>query len=213
MKMLHVGLKTLTDIATDTVQSVFCYNTQLIMYNLNSEPFKLERDVEAIVVPSGQAMQLPAGTVGYITQSLGGSYTVFIDGSMFMILGHNADALGKEPLALPDLKENANQKDIEEAIWNQLGNVYDPEIPVSIVELGLVYECNISEQAKDKYTVDITMTLTAPGCGMGDVLVADAQAKIKLIPNIQQVKCEIVFDPPWTADMMSEVAKLETGML
>jgi probable FeS assembly SUF system protein SufT len=183
------------------------------MYNLNSEPFKLERDVEAIVVPSGQSMQLPAGTVGYITQSLGGSYTVFIDGSMFMVLGHNADALGKEPLALPVLKENANQKDMEEAIWTQLSNVYDPEIPVSIVELGLVYECLVKQNTDKQYDVEITMTLTAPGCGMGDVLVMDAQTKIKLIPNINQVKCEIVFDPPWTSDMMSEVAKLETGML
>lgn len=183
------------------------------MYNLNSEPFKLERDVEAIIVPSGQSMNLPAGTVGYITQSLGGSYTVFIDGSMFMILGHNADALGKEPLALPELKENANLKDVEQAVWKQLGNVYDPEIPVSIVELGLVYECKVTKNESNNYDVNITMTLTAPGCGMGDVLVTDAQTKIKLIPNLDKVDCEIVFDPPWTQDMMSEAARLETGML
>lgn len=182
------------------------------MYNLNSEPFKLERDVEAIVVPSGQSMNLPAGTVGYITQSLGGSFTVFIDGSMFMILGHNADALGKEPLALPELKENATLKDFEEAVWKQLTNVYDPEIPVSIVDLGLVYECNVEEKDSN-YNVNIQMTLTAPGCGMGDVLVADAQTKIKLIPNINTVQCEIVFDPPWDKTMMSEAARLETGML
>jgi len=148
------------------------------MYNLNSEPFKLERDVEAIVVPTGQSMNLPAGTVGYITQSLGGSFTVFIDGSMFMILGHNADALGKEPIALPELKENATKEDVEQAVWKQLGNVYDPEIPVSIVELGLVYECKI-EQSENGYEINIEMTLTAPGCGMGDVLVADAETKIK----------------------------------
>ena len=182
------------------------------MYNLNSEPFKLQRDVEAIVVPSGQSMQLPGGTVGYITQSLGGSFTVFIDGSMFMILGHNADALGKEPLPMPTIKDNASLKDVDEAVWNQLKNVYDPEIPVNIVELGLVYECDVTEKDKQFY-VDITMTLTAPGCGMGDVLVTDAQSKIKLIPNIADVKCEIVFDPPWTQEMMSEEARLETGML
>jgi len=182
------------------------------MYNLNSEPFKLERDVDAIVVPTGQSMNLPAGTVGYITQSLGGSFTVFIDGSMFMILGHNADALGKEPIALPELKENATKEDVEQAVWKQLGNVYDPEIPVSIVELGLVYECNVNETEKG-YAIDIEMTLTAPGCGMGDVLVADAETKIKLIPNIHMVKCEIVFDPPWSQQMMSEVARLETGMI
>jgi len=150
------------------------------MYNLNSEPFKLERDVEAIIVPSGQSMSLPAGTIGYITQSLGGSFTVFIDGSMFMILGHNADALGKEPLPLPTLKENATLKDVNDAVWKQLDSVYDPEIPVSIVELGLVYECNV-EKGNSGYDVKIQMTLTAPGCGMGDVLIADAQTKIKLI--------------------------------
>jgi len=174
------------------------------MYNLNSEPFKLERDVEAIIVPSGQAMNLPAGTVGYITQSLGGSFTVFIDGSMFMILGHNADALGKEPSPLPVLKENANLKDVQETVWNQLRNVYDPEIPVSIVELGLVYECEVIEK-EGKFDIKIKMTLTAPGCGMGDVIAADARIKIKLIPNIDEVFCEI--------DMMSEAARLETGML
>jgi probable FeS assembly SUF system protein SufT len=181
------------------------------MYNLNSEPFKLERDVQAIIVPTGQSMNLPAGTVGYITQSLGGSYTVFIDGSMFMILGHNADALGKEPSALPELKENANLKDVEAAVWKQLNNVFDPEIPVSIVELGLVYECLVSKD-KGKYKVKIDMTLTAPGCGMGDVIVTDARTKIMLIPNIAEVTCEMVFDPPWDKKMMSDVAKLETGM-
>jgi probable FeS assembly SUF system protein SufT len=182
------------------------------MYSLNSEPFKLERDVDAIIVPSGQSMNLPAGTVGYITQSLGGSFTVFIDGSMFMILGHNADALGKEPMALPTLKQHATLEDVKVAVWNQLKNVYDPEIPVSIVELGLVYECEVS-QSGAQFNVKIEMTLTAPGCGMGDVLISDARTKIKLIPNISSVECELVFDPPWSQDMMSDVAKLETGML
>ena len=182
------------------------------MYSLNSEPFKLEREVEAIVVPSGETLNLPGGTVGYITQSLGGSFTVFIDGSMFMILGHNADALGKEPMAMPDIKDNASLKEVEEAVWNQLKNVYDPEIPVSIVELGLVYECDVVE-SNGEFKVDIKMTLTAPGCGMGDVLVSDAQTKIKLIPNILEVQCEIVFDPPWNQEMMSDAARLETGML
>ena len=181
------------------------------MYSLNSEPFKLEREVEAIVVPSGESLNLPGGTVGYITQSLGGSFTVFIDGSMFMILGHNADALGKEPMAMPDINDNASLKEVEEAVWKQLENVYDPEIPVNIEELGLVYECNVSE-SESKFNVDIKMTLTAAGCGMGDVLVSDARTKIKLIPNVSEVKCEIVFDPPWDKEMMSDAARLETGM-
>lgn len=183
------------------------------MYSLTSEPFKLERDVEAIAVPTGETIELPAGVVGYITQALGGSFTIFVDGSMFMILGHNADALGKEPLPAPELPENASQQDVEEAVWNQLRTVYDPEIPVSIVELGLVYECEIKPAEQGGFDVAIEMTLTAPGCGMGDVLVSDAAAKIKLIPEINHVDCQIVFDPPWDQSMMSEEAKLETGML
>ena len=182
------------------------------MYSLTSEPFKLDRDVEAIAVPTGETIELPAGVVGYITQALGGSFTIFVDGSMFMILGHNADALGREPLPTPKLPENASHKDVEKAVWEQLGNVYDPEIPVNIVELGLVYECQV-EPSEEGYQVAIEMTLTAPGCGMGDVLVSDAAAKIKLIPEIKSVDCQIVFDPPWDQSMMSEAAKLETGML
>ena len=182
------------------------------MYSLTSEPFKLERSVEAITVPTGETIELPAGIVGYITQALGGSFTVFVDGSMFMILGHNADALGKEPLPSPTLPENATQKDVEEAVWNQLRTVYDPEIPVNIVELGLVYTCKVQPQ-ETGYHVSIEMTLTAPGCGMGDVLVSDAQTKIKLVPEINDVSCQIVFDPPWDQSMMSDEAKLETGML
>ncbi|MEZ5471620.1 MAG: putative Fe-S cluster assembly protein SufT [Marinicella sp.] len=183
------------------------------MYSLTSEPFKLARDVEAIAVPTGETIELPAGVVGYITQALGGSFTIFIDGSMFMILGHNADALGKEPLPAPVLPDNASQQDVEKAVWDQLKTVYDPEIPVSIVELGLVYECEVKPSEQGGYDVSIDMTLTAPGCGMGDVLVSDAAAKIKLIPDINQVDCQIVFDPPWDQSMMSEAAKLETGML
>ena len=183
------------------------------MYSLTSEPFKLDRDVEAIAVPTGETIELPAGVVGYITQALGGSFTIYVDGSMFMILGHNADALGREPLAPPVLPENATQEDVEQAVWDQLRTVYDPEIPVSIVELGLVYECEVKALEEGGYEVDIDMTLTAPGCGMGDVLVSDAATKIKLIPEIKKVQCDIVFDPPWDQSMMSEEAKLETGML
>ena len=120
--------------------------------------------------------------------------------------------MGKEPLAAPTLPENATQNDVEEAVWAQLKTVYDPEIPVSIVELGLVYECEV-KKTDSGYEVSIDMTLTAPGCGMGDVLVSDAATKIKLIPEVNQVNCQIVFDPPWDQSMMSEEAKLETGML
>jgi probable FeS assembly SUF system protein SufT len=190
-----------------------CLGSQKPMYSLTSEPFKLDRDVEAIAVPTGETIELPAGVVGYITQALGGSFTIFVDGSMFMILGHNADALGREPLPPPVLPENATRDDVEQAVWDQLRTVYDPEIPVSIVELGLVYECEVRPADGGGYDVDIDMTLTAPGCGMGDVLVSDAATKIKLIPEVNKVHCDIVFDPPWDQSMMSEEAKLETGML
>ena len=179
------------------------------MYSLTSEPFKLERDVEAITVPTGETIELPAGVVGYITQALGGSFTIFVDGSMFMVLGHNADALGKEPLPTPTLPENANREDVEEAVWNQLRSVYDPEIPISLVSLGLVYKVTVDQAEKQ---VAIQMTLTAPGCGMGPVLVSDVKYRVAKVPNVADVHVELVFDPPWSREMMSEEAQLEAGL-
>ncbi len=182
-------------------------------YSQNSEPVRFERDCPAIMVPQGQQVTVPAGQTGYITQALGGSFTVFVDGNLFRINGSDADALGKEepdPLVLPD---DAADADVERLVWQQLRTCYDPEIPVNIVDLGLIYECSLDKQADGKRLVRVSMTLTAPGCGMGDILIDDVRSKIERIPTVGEADVELTFDPPWNHSMMSDVAKLETGML
>ncbi len=165
------------------------------------------------MVPSGDAVSLPAGSVGYITQALGGSFTVYVEGNLFRIAGIDADAIGKDPVAAPKLPDGATDADVESLIWEQLRTCFDPEIPVNIVELGLVYECNVLRLESGDRRVDIKMTLTAPGCGMGETLISDVRSKLEMIPTIADADVELVFDPPWNQSMMSEAAKLETGML
>ena len=164
------------------------------------------------MIPSGDEVMIPAGTVGYITQALGGSFTVFVDGNLFRIAGVDADAIGKEPVLPPTLPEGATEDDVEALLWEQMKTVYDPEIPVNIVDLGLVYRCDMRETEQGDRVVDVAMTLTAPGCGMGDILVDDVRSKLELVPTISKVSVELTFDPPWNHSMMSEVARLETGM-
>ena len=130
---------------------------------------------------------MPAGTVGYITQSLGGSFTVFIDGNLFRVSGIDADAIGKEPVMPPELPENASDDDVEKLVWSQMKTVYDPEIPVNIVDLGLVYSCELNKNEEGQREVDVTMTLTAPGCGMGDIIVEDVRSKIEIIPTVTNI--------------------------
>jgi probable FeS assembly SUF system protein SufT len=182
------------------------------MFSNSYTPVKFERDCNAIMVPEGAEVELPAGTVGYITQSLGGSFTLYVDGRLFRLAGDDADAIGREPPPRPDLPEDATDQDVEDLIWAQLKTVFDPEIPINIVELGLIYECKLSRGENGQRNVDIAMTLTAPGCGMGEVLVADVRDRVKLIPTIDQVNVALTFDPPWNQSMMSEAARLETGM-
>ena len=182
------------------------------MYSHTSEPFQLERDCPAVLVPAGEVVSLPAGSMGYITQALGGSYTVFIEGNLFRIAGKDADALGKEPPPEITLPDGANDNDVEALVWKQLRTCFDPEIPINIVDLGLVYEANVTHSEDKKRTVEIKMTLTAPGCGMGDILVDDVRNKIEMIPTVIEADVELVFDPPWNRNMMSEAARLETGM-
>lgn len=183
------------------------------MYNHASQPVKFERDCNVIMIPSGEEVAMPAGTVGYITQALGGSYTVFVDGNLFRVAGQDGDAIGKDIQPPPTLPEGATREDLESLIWQQLGTCYDPEIPVSIVELGLIYSCELKEQDNGGHEVDVEMTLTAPGCGMGDILVADVRDKLELIPTVSRANVELTFDPPWNYSMMSESARLQTGML
>lgn len=164
------------------------------------------------MIPVGDHVTIPAGTVGYITQALGGSFTVFVDGNLFRVAGIDADAIGKEPVLPPSLPENATEDDIENLLWEQMKTVYDPEIPVNVVDLGLIYKCDMQRDDDGKRVVDVSMTLTAPGCGMGDILVDDVRSKLELVPSIDRVNVELTFDPPWNHNMMSEVARLETGM-
>jgi probable FeS assembly SUF system protein SufT len=182
------------------------------MFSQTSQPCTFQRDCDVVMIPSGDEVTIPAGTVGYITQALGGSFTVFVDGNLFRIAGVDADAIGREPVLPPTLPEGATEDDVERLLWDQMKTVYDPEIPVNIVDLGLVYRCEMHREADGARVVDVEMTLTAPGCGMGDILVDDVRSKLELVPTVDRVSVELTFDPPWNHSMMSEVARLETGM-
>ncbi|HEY0179537.1 MAG TPA: putative Fe-S cluster assembly protein SufT [Dokdonella sp.] len=182
-------------------------------YSQTSEPIRLERDCAAVMVPQGEAVTLPAGQVGYITQALGGSFTVYVDGSLFRIRGSDADALGRAPPPPLELADDADDAAVEKLVWQQLRTCYDPEIPVDIVELGLVYDCELERLDDGRRKVSVRMTLTAPGCGMGDILVDDVRTKLETIPTVAEADVELVFDPPWNHSMMSEAARLETGMM
>ena len=183
------------------------------MYSRSSEPVRFERDCAAVLVPQGDVVSLPAGSVGYITQALGGSYTVFVEGNLFRIAGSDADAIGKEPPEPLQLPDDAGDDAVEQLVWKQLRTCFDPEIPINVVDLGLVYEAQVSAREDGQRTVEVRMTLTAPGCGMGDILVEDVRSKLELIPTVAEADVELVFDPPWNRSMMSEAARLETGML
>jgi len=182
------------------------------MYSRSSEPVRFERDCPAVLVPQGDVVTLPAGSAGYITQALGGSYTVFVEGNLFRIAGRDADAIGKEPAEPLELAEDAGDDAFEELVWRQLRTCFDPEIPINIVDLGLVYEASVSHREDGGRVVTVRMTLTAPGCGMGDILVDDVRAKLEMIPTLVESDIELVFDPPWNQSMMSDAARLETGM-
>jgi probable FeS assembly SUF system protein SufT len=183
------------------------------MYSRSSEPVRFERDCDVVLVPQGEQVTLPAGSIGYITQALGGSYTVFVEGNLFRVAGKDADAIGKEPPMPLELPEGASDDDVEKLVWKQLRSCFDPEIPINVVDLGLVYEATVRTRDDGRREVGIRMTLTAPGCGMGDILVDDVRSKLELIPTVAEADVELVFDPPWNRTMMSEAARLETGML
>lgn len=183
------------------------------MYRHEQEPVTFQRDVEAVMVPAGVPVTLREGKIGFITQALGGSFTVYVEGNLFRIPGKDADALGKEAVIGPELPPNATDDDVRELVWEQMRQCYDPEIPINIVELGLVYSCEIRREPDGERVASIQMTLTAPGCGMGEVLVQDVKDKVEIIPTIKRADVELVFDPPWNQSMMSEAARLQTGML
>jgi probable FeS assembly SUF system protein SufT len=185
-----------------------------------NEPVTLKRDVEASVVPVGTKVTLNVGETAYITQSLGGAYTVVVNGNMFRIEGKDADALGLEIAAKPAATSAiagapVNAENLEKEVWNQMRTCYDPEIPVNIVDLGLIYDCRIAPipAAENSYRVDVKMTLTAPGCGMGPTLQQDVQNKLLSIEAVDDVNVELVWEPQWNQGMLTEAAKLQLGLL
>ncbi|MCH8550551.1 MAG: putative Fe-S cluster assembly protein SufT [Natronospirillum sp.] len=165
-------------------------------------------DCPARRVPDGTPLTIPKDTFVTITQSLGGNYTLTWNGQMVRVDGTDAAAIGQQPAKL-EFTPPADGQISEAQVWEALGTVYDPEIPVDLVNLGLIYRVDI-DQATRRVTID--MTLTAPGCGMGPVLVGDVEYRVAMVPHVEQVAVELVFDPPWNRDMMSEEAQLETGM-
>jgi len=138
---------------------------------------------------------------------------LYIEGNLYRLPGTQADAIGKEVMQAPELPPGATEDDVRELAWAQMRRCFDPEIPVNIVDLGLVYDCTVSATGDGQRRVSVSMTLTAPGCGMGEVLVRDVREKIELIPTVSQADVQLVFDPPWSQSMMSEAAKLQTGMM
>jgi probable FeS assembly SUF system protein SufT len=177
-----------------------------------NEPFILSRDVKAVMVPAGIDIELKSGQSGFITQALGGSFTLYMEGNLFRLAGADADAIGKDVVKAPELPPDATEDDVLALAWDQLRTCYDPEIPINIVDLGLIYECTVSAQAGGQRQINVKLTLTAPGCGMGDVLVQDIRQKLEIIPTVGTAHVELVFDPPWNQSMMTEAARLQTGM-
>ena len=179
------------------------------MNQVPNEAIRLLRDVDANMVPSGDEVKLVAGNLVRVTQALGGNYTILINGNMVQISAENADALGFEVLKISE--SDAPKGNLEHQIWDQLKTCYDPEIPINIVELGLIYGLDISDTDEGK-NVNIKMTLTAPGCGMGGVISDEVERKVNGIESIEDVLVELIWEPQWNRDMMSEAAQLELGM-
>jgi probable FeS assembly SUF system protein SufT len=172
----------------------------------------VKRDVGAIQIPDGTSIVISEGTEVWIKQQLGGSLTVQTErGAMFRIDQVNADALGLNPVT-PDL-EALSTGELDDRVWSQMKKCFDPEIPVNIVDLGLVYDCRIEELGSGSNRVHIKMTLTAPGCGMGPVLAEDVKTRIEDLPDVDSAEVEIVFDPPWAMNMMTEAARLQLGFM
>ena len=171
---------------------------------------KLTRDCKAILIPSGDNIHLKKNAMVKITQSLGGDFTLYVNGNLVKLSGDDADAIGKEVIKA---KSNDIQKFNENAIWDVLRTCYDPEIPVNIVDLGLIYNLESSKESENQYQIIVKMTLTAPGCGMGPAIAQDVESKISNLSFVKDVLVELVWDPQWNQDMMTEEARLQLGMM
>jgi probable FeS assembly SUF system protein SufT len=176
------------------------------------ERVELARDVSAVQIPAGETVTLEKGSVAFITQSLGGTFTVQVPayGGLFRIDGADADAIGKTPAAAPEAPA-AVAGDLEQQVWEVLRSCYDPEIPVNIVDLGLVYDMRVTPEG-DQRRIDVKMTLTAPGCGMGTSIAADARRKLMALPDVAEANVDLVWDPPWTPQMISPEGRERLGM-
>jgi probable FeS assembly SUF system protein SufT len=180
---------------------------------MNNRERTLSRDVIATAIPSGEKQQLKSGNTVFIHQTLGGSYTVQTDTGLFRIDGRDADSIGEQ--VVDDTVKAATLADgapDPEAIWDQMKRVYDPEIPVNIVDLGLVYSMDV-EKAEEGFKVSVAMTLTAPGCGMGPAIAEDARSRIVQVPGVSLADVRIVWDPPWNQSMISEEGKMKLGLI
>jgi probable FeS assembly SUF system protein SufT len=182
----------------------------------SEKPITVKRDVSAVMVPSGERLLLSAGNSVWLTQSLGGSYTVMTDhGYMARIDGHDGDAIGMAQLA--EVKSDSanvaeNREEVQRLVWDQLRACFDPEIPVNIVDLGLIYDCAVSPLSGDSYKAIVRFTLTAQGCGMGQFLKQDIRNKLLTVPGVDEADVELVWDPPWNQSMLSGAAKQQLGI-
>lgn len=182
---------------------------------MSEKTVTLSRDVDAALVPVGAKVVLMKGEQAHITQSLGGAYTVVVNGNMFRIEGKDADALGIEAQAQTKTATAGpvTLEALEKQVWESLKSCYDPEIPVNIVDLGLIYDCHLTPTGNATYKAEVKMTLTAPGCGMGSVLAQDVQNKLISLEPIDEADVELVWEPPWNQGMMTEAAKLQLGLM
>ena len=181
-----------------------------------NEPITLTRDVEGTVVPVGTKVTLQKGELAHVTQSLGGSYTIVVNGNMFRLADKDVDALGIEVAAKPasPTGQRRTHEELEKEMWSKLKTCFDPEIPVNIVDLGLIYHCELTPIAEtSSYRANLKMTLTAAGCGMGPAMSSDVQTKLLALDEITEAICEVVFEPTWNQSMMSEAAKLQLGLM
>jgi probable FeS assembly SUF system protein SufT len=179
---------------------------------MKGESRTVARDLEVAAIPYGEKIPLKAGSTVFLTQSLGGSFTVMTDmGYMVRVEGKDADAIGEQPVAAASPQDLAG-KSVQELAWDQLKTCFDPEIPVNIVDLGLVYQCDVAEIPEGS-KVSVRFTLTAPGCGMGDYMREDVKSKLLTIPGVKEVDAQVVFEPQWNQAMMSDAARLQLGMM
>lgn len=184
-------------------------------YYSDTEEIRVSRDCPAVTIPYGSPVTIEEGCMARITQQLGGSYTVLVEGNLYRVEGKDADALGLEATdaELPRPDGPITEEYVRNMAWDQLATCFDPEIPVDIVNLGLVYGIDVVELGPERYRIEARMTLTAPGCGMGTMIADEARIKLLAIPGVEEAVMDLVWDPPWGREMMSEVARLQLGML